>query len=91
MLNAEALRKILHELLITQTLNNRDVREIVEFEKKEIIVAVFEYENKRVKIIAKIRETELIIFEKVIEEKNKFTETLNLAKDIMYKIGSALL
>ena len=91
MLNAEALRKILHELLITQTLNNRDVREIVEFEKKEIIVAVFEYENKRVKIIAKIKETESIIFEKVIEEKNKFTETLNLAKDIMYKIGSALL
>ena len=91
MLNAEALRKILHELLITQTLNNRDVREIVEFEEKEIIVAVFEYENKRVKIIAKIKETESIIFEKVIEEKNKFTETLNLAKDIMYKIGSALL
>ena len=91
MLNAEALRKVLHELLIIQTLNHKDVREIVEFEKKEIIVAVFEYENKRIKIIAKIRETELTIFEKVIEEKNKFTETLNLAKDIMYQIGRALL
>lgn len=91
MLNTETLRKVLHELLITQKLNNRDVREIVEFEQKEIIVAVFEYENKRIKIIAKIRETESTIFEKVIEEKNKFTETLNLAKDIMYQIGRVLL
>lgn len=91
MLNAEALREVLHELLIIQKINNRDVREIVEFEQKEIIVAVFEYENKRIKIIAKIRDTELTIFEKVIEEKNKFTETLNLAKDIMYQIGRVLL
>ena len=91
MLNAETLRKVLHELLIIQKLNNRDVREIIEFEHKEIVVAVFEYEDKRIKIIAKIRETELTIFEKVIEEKNKFAETLNLAKDIMYQIGRTLL
>ena len=91
LLTVSAMKKILHELFILQKLRNSDVREIVEFEQKEIIIATFEYENKSIKIIAKIRENEKTIFEKIIEEKTKFDQTSQLAIDIMRKIGRELL
>ena len=91
LLTVSAMKKILHELFILQKLRNSDVREIVEFEQQEIIIATFEYENKNIKIIAKIRENEKTIFEKIIEEKTKFDQTSQLAIDIMRKIGSELL
>ena len=87
LLTVSAMKKILHELFILQKLRNSDVREIVEFEQKEIIIATFEYENKNIKIIAKIRENEKTIFEKIIEEKTKFTKSLDLAQKIFLKIG----
>ena len=91
LLTVSAMKKILHELFILQKLRNSDVREIVEFEQKEIIIATFEYENKNIKIIAKIRENEKTIFEKIIEEKTKFDQTSQLAIDIMRRIGSEIL
>ena len=91
LLTVKRMREVLHELFILQKLKNVDVREIVEFEEKEIIIATFEYENKNIKIVAKIRENGRTIFEKIIEQKTKFDQTFQLATDIMRKIGSELL
>ena len=91
MLDINSLKKIIHELFIIQKLKNSDVREIVEFKKKEIIIAMFEHEEKTIKIIARIRENEKTIFERVIEEKTKFEKTNSIAIEIMNKIGSALI
>ena len=87
MIDINSLKKIIHELFIIQKLKNSDVREIVEFKEKEIIIAMFEHEEKTIKIIAKIRENEKTIFEKIIEEKTKFTKSLGLAQNIFSKIG----
>lgn len=81
------IREIIHELMITQQLNKRDVREITEIDNKEIIIAIFEYEKETIKIIAKTRENEKTIFEKIIEEKTKFTKSLDLAQKIFLEIG----
>lgn len=81
------IREIIHELMITQQLNKRDVREITEIDNKEIIIAIFEYEKETIKIVAKTRENEKTIFEKIIEEKTKFTKSLDLAQKIFLKIG----
>ena len=91
MIDINSLKKIIHELFIIQKLKNSDVREIVEFKEKEIIIAMFEHEEKTIKIIAKIRENEKTIFEKIIEEKTKFEKTNSIAIEIMNKIGSALI
>ena len=48
------IREIIHELMIMQQLNKRDVREITEIDNKEIIIAIFEYEKETIKIVAKI-------------------------------------
>lgn len=81
------IREIIHELMIMQQLNKRDVREITEIDNKEIIIAIFEYEKETIKIVAKTRENENTIFEKIIEEKTKFTKSLDLAQKIFLKIG----
>lgn len=81
------IREIIHELMITQQLNKRDVREITEIDNKEIIIAIFEYEKETIKIVAKTRENEKTIFEKIIEEKTKFTKSLDLAQKIFLEIG----
>lgn len=80
------IREIIHELMIMQQLNKRDVREITEIDNKEIIIAIFEeYEKETIKIVAKTRENEKTIFEKIIEEKTKFTKSLDLAQKIFWK------
>ena len=81
------ITEIMHELMIMQQLNKRDVREITEIDNKEIIIAIFEYEKETIKIVAKTRENEKTIFEKIIEEKTKFTKSLDLAQKIFLEIG----
>ena len=81
------IREIIHELMIMQQLNKRDVREITEIDNKEIIIAIFEYEKETIKIVAKTRENEKTIFEKIIEKKTKFTKSLDLAQKIFLEIG----
>lgn len=81
------IKEIIHELMIMQQLKKRDVREITEINNKEIIIAIFEYEKETIKIVAKTREDEKTIFEKIIEEKTKFTKSLGLAQKIFSKIG----
>ena len=85
------IKEIIHELMIMQQLKKRDVREITEIDNKEIIIAIFEYEKETIKIVAKTRENEKTIFEKIIEEKTKFEKTNSIALEIMNKIGSALI
>ena len=80
------IKKIIHELFLKHNIKQEEVREIVEFEKGEVIIATFEYEDKQIKIIAKIRESEVTIFEKIIENKNKFDKTLELASGLLISL-----
>ena len=74
-----ALRQIIHELFLKHSFKKEEVREIIEFEKGEIILATFDYDDKHIKIVAQERKDGTQIFEKIITKKEKFQKTLSIA------------
>ena len=82
-LEVEAIRETIHELFLKYNIKQEAVREIVEFKQGEVIIATFEYEDKQIKIIAKIRESEITVFEKIIKNKYKFMKTLETANELL--------
>ena len=88
-LEVKAIRETIHELFLKYNIKQEAVREIVEFKQGEVIIATFEYEDKQIKIIAKIRESEITVFEKIINNKYKFMKTLETADELLSNLKKA--